>query len=408
MKKLWNKWTDIALVKRILVGLILGAILGIAVPGATGIAILGDVFVSALKAIAPLLVFFLVISSLCNAGKSHGGVIKTVIILYMFSTVLAAVIAVFASMAFPVKLTLATAATTDTAAPQGIVEVLNNLLLNLVANPVSSLVNANYVGILMWAVLLGLAFRTANNMTKNVLKDAADGISTVVTWIINMAPFGIFGLVFNTVSTNGLDIFTTYGKLLVLLVGCMLFIYFVTNPMLVYWCIRKNPYPLIFHCLKRSALTAFFTRSSAANIPVNMKVCEEMGLDRDTYSVTIPLGATINMDGAAITITVMTMATAYTLGIHVDIPTAIILSLLAALSACGASGVAGGSLLLIPMACSLFGISDDISMQVVAVGFIIGVIQDSVETALNSSSDLLLSASAEFRQWRLEGKEIKF
>ena len=408
MKKLWNKWTEIALVKRILVGLVLGAILGLTVPGATGISILGDVFVSALKAIAPLLVFFLVISSLCNAGNSHGGVIKTVIILYMFSTVLAAVIAVFASMAFPVKLTLATAAATDTAAPQGIAEVLNNLLLNVVANPVSSLVNANYVGILTWAILLGLAFRAANDMTKNVLNDIANGTSTVVSWIINMAPFGIFGLVFNTVSTNGLEIFTNYGKLLALLVGCMLFIYFVTNPLLVYWCIRKNPYPLIFHCLKRSALTAFFTRSSAANIPVNMKVCEEMGLDRDTYSVTIPLGATINMDGAAITITVMTMATAFTLGIHVDIPTAIILSLLAALSACGASGVAGGSLLLIPMACSLFGISDDISMQVVAVGFIIGVIQGSVETALNSSSDLLLSASAEFRQWRLEGKEIKF
>ena len=408
MKKLWNKWTEIALVKRIIVGLVLGAILGLTVPGATGISILGDVFVSALKAIAPLLVFFLVISSLCNAGNSHGGVIKTVIILYMFSTVLAAVIAVFASMALPVKLTLATAAATDTAAPQGIAEVLNNLLLNVVANPVSSLVNANYVGILTWAILLGLAFRAANDMTKNVLNDIANGTSAVVSWIINMAPFGIFGLVFNTVSTNGLEIFTTYGKLLALLVGCMLFIYFVTNPLLVYWCIRKNPYPLIFHCLKRSALTAFFTRSSAANIPVNMKVCEEMGLDRDTYSVTIPLGATINMDGAAITITVMTMATAFTLGIHVDIPTAIILSLLAALSACGASGVAGGSLLLIPMACSLFGISDDISMQVVAVGFIIGVIQDSVETALNSSSDLLLSASAEFRQWRLEGKEIKF
>ncbi len=408
MKKLWNKWTEIALVKRILVGLVLGAILGLTIPGATGISILGDVFVSALKAIAPLLVFFLVISSLCNAGNSHGGVIKTVIILYMFSTVLAAVIAVFASMAIPVKLTLATAAATDTAAPQGIAEVLNNLLLNVVANPVSSLVNANYVGILTWAILLGLAFRAANDMTKNVLNDIANGTSTVVSWIINMAPFGIFGLVFNTVSTNGLEIFTTYGKLLALLVGCMLFIYFVTNPLLVYWCIRQNPYPLIFHCLKRSALTAFFTRSSAANIPVNMKVCEEMGLDRDTYSVTIPLGATINMDGAAITITVMTMATAFTLGIHVDIPTAIILSLLAALSACGASGVAGGSLLLIPMACSLFGISDDISMQVVAVGFIIGVIQDSVETALNSSSDLLLSASAEFRQWRMEGKEIKF
>ena len=408
MKKLWNKWTEIALVKRILVGLVLGAILGLTIPGATGISILGDVFVSALKAIAPLLVFFLVISSLCNAGNSHGGVIKTVIILYMFSTVLAAVIAVFTSMAFPVKLTLATAAATDTAAPQGIAEVLNNLLLNVVANPVSSLVNANYVGILTWAILLGLAFRAANDMTKNVLNDIANGTSTVVSWIINMAPFGIFGLVFNTVSTNGLEIFTTYGKLLALLVGCMLFIYFVTNPLLVYWCIRQNPYPLIFHCLKRSALTAFFTRSSAANIPVNMKVCEDMGLDRDTYSVTIPLGATINMDGAAITITVMTMATAFTLGIHVDIPTAIILSLLAALSACGASGVAGGSLLLIPMACSLFGISDDISMQVVAVGFIIGVIQDSVETALNSSSDLLLSASAEFRQWRLEGKEIQF
>ena len=408
MKKLWNKWTEIALVKRILVGLVLGAILGLTIPGATGISILGDVFVSALKAIAPLLVFFLVISSLCNAGNSHGGVIKTVIILYMFSTVLAAVIAVFASMAIPVKLTLATAAATDTAAPQGIAEVLNNLLLNVVANPVSSLVNANYVGILTWAILLGLALRAANDMTKNVLNDIANGTSAVVSWIINMAPFGIFGLVFNTVSTNGLEIFTTYGKLLALLVGCMLFIYFVTNPLLVYWCIRQNPYPLIFHCLKRSALTAFFTRSSAANIPVNMKVCEEMGLDRDTYSVTIPLGATINMDGAAITITVMTMATAFTLGIHVDIPTAIILSLLAALSACGASGVAGGSLLLIPMACSLFGISDDISMQVVAVGFIIGVIQDSVETALNSSSDLLLSASAEFRQWRLEGKEIKF
>ena len=395
MKNLWNKWTGIALVKRIVVGLILGAILGVAAPGATSIAILGDVFVGALKAIAPLLVFFLVLSSLCNAGKSHGGVIKTVVALYMFSTVLA------------VQLTLTNAAA-DASAPQGIVEVLSNLLLNIVANPVSSLVNANYVGILTWAILLGLALRAANDTTKKVLADVADGTSLVVSWIINLAPFGIFGLVFNTVSTNGLDIFTTYGKLLALLVGCMLFIYFVTNPLLVYWCIRKNPYPLILHCLKKSAITAFFTRSSAANIPVNMKACEEMGLDRDTYSVTIPLGATINMDGAAITITVMTMATAFTLGIHVDIPTAIILSLLAALSACGASGVAGGSLLLIPMACSLFGISDDISMQVVAVGFIIGVIQDSVETALNSSSDLLLSASAEFRQWRLEGKEIKF
>ena len=393
MKKIWDKWTRIALVKRILVGLILGAILGIAVPQATGIAILGDVFVSALKAIAPLLVFFLVISSLCNAGKSHGGVIKTVIILYMFSTVLAAVIAVFASMAFPVKMTLANAAT-DTSAPQGIVEVLNNLLLNVVANPVSSLVNANYVGILMWAVLLGLAFRAADKMTKKVLADVADGISMVVTWIINLAPFGIFGLVFNTVSTNGLDIFTTYGKLLLLLVGCMLFIYFVTNPLLVYWCIRQNPYPLVLRCLKDSGLTAFFTRSSAANIPVNMELCKDLGLDEDTYSISIPLGATINMGGAAITISIMALAAAHTLGISVDFPTALILCILAAASAAGASGVAGGSLLLIPMACSLFGIPNDVAMQVVGVGFIVGVIQDSCETALNSSTDVLYTACA--------------
>ena len=259
-----------------------------------------------------------------------------------------------------------------------------------------------------WAVLLGVAFRVAGETTKKMLADISEAISKVVVVIINFAPFGVLGLVYTSVTASGLDAFRDYGKLLVLLVGCMLFIYFVTNPILVYWCIRKNPYPLIFKCLKQSAITAFFTRSSAANIPVNMKICEEMGLDKDTYSVTIPLGATINMDGAAITITVMTMATAFTLGISVDIPTAIILSLLAALSACGASGVAGGSLLLIPLACSLFGIPDSISMQVVAVGFIIGVIQDSVETALNSSSDLLLSASAEFRQWRLEGKEIKY
>lgn len=407
MKNVWEKWTGISLVKRIIVGLVIGSVLALAVPGASGIGILGDVFVGALKGIAPLLVFFLVMSALCNAGKSHGGVIRTVIILYMFSTVLAAVIAVFASMIFPVQMVLTDAAA-DAAAPDGIVAVLSTLLMNVVQNPVSSLVDANYVGILAWAVLLGVAFRGAGEATKKSLGDISTAISKVVVVIINLAPFGVLGLVYTSVTTSGLEAFTVYGKLLILLVGCMLFIYFVTNPILVYWCIRKNPYPLIFKCLKESAITAFFTRSSAANIPVNMKICEEMGLDKDTYSVTIPLGATINMDGAAITITVMTMATAYTMGINVDIPTAIILSLLAALSACGASGVAGGSLLLIPLACSLFGIPDSVSMQVVAVGFIIGVIQDSVETALNSSSDLLLSASAEFRQWRLEGKEIKY
>ena len=393
MKKVFETWNSISLVKRIVAGLVIGAILGLAVPSATGIAILGNVFVGALKAIAPLLVFFLVISSLCYSGKSHGGVIKTVIIMYMFSTFLAAVIAVISSFMFPVTLTLAEASS-DLSAPQGIAEVLSTLLGNIVANPIDSLVNANYIGVLFWAVLIGIGMRAAGETSKNMLNDVSKALSKVVTWIISFAPFGILGQVFNTVSTNGL--------------GSMLFIYFVTNPILVFWCIRKNPYPLIFKCLKKSAITAFFTRSSAANIPINMEACEEMGLDKDTYSVTIPLGATINMDGAAITITVMALATAHTLGIAVDIPSALILSVLATLSACGASGVAGGSLLLIPMACSLFGIPNDVAMQVVGVGFIIGVIQDSVETALNSSSDLLLSASAEFRQWRKEGKENKF
>lgn len=407
MKKLYEQWTSISLVKRIVVGLIIGAVLGLAAPQASGLVILGDVFVGALKGIAPLLVFFLIISSLCHAGKSHGGVIKTVIILYMFSTFLASLIAVFASHLFPVTLTL-TVEAADLSAPQGIVEVFRTLLLNIVANPVSAIINANYIGILSWAVLFGIGLRGANDNTKKFFDDVSTGLSKVVTWIISFAPFGILGLVYSAVSTNGLGIFTEYGRLLAVLVGSMLFIYFVTNPILVYWCIRRNPFPLIFKCLKRSAITAFFTRSSAANIPVNMEVCEEMGLDKDTYSVTIPLGATINMDGAAITITIMSLAAAHTLGIPVDLPTGIILSILATLSACGASGVAGGSLLLIPMACSLFGIPNDIAMQVVGVGFIIGVIQDSVETALNSSSDLLLSASAEFRQWRLNGREIKF
>ena len=405
MKNLWEKWQNTSLVLRIVCGLIIGAILGFAVPSWTGIAILGNVFVGALKGIAPVLVFFLVISAISKGGESHSGVIKTVVILYMASTLLASVIAVFASMIFKVQMILPDAVT-DMSAPQGVSEVLKTLLLNIVTNPVSAIANANYIGVLSWAVIIGLALRPASNEIKSLLGETSDAISMVVTWIINLAPFGILGLVFDSVSTSGAEIFTSYGRLLVLLVGCMLFIFFITNPMLVYWCVRQNPFPLIFKCLRRSAITAFFTRSSAANIPVNMKVCEEIGLDKNNYSVTIPLGATINMDGAAITITVMTMATAATLGISVDIPTALILSVLATLSACGASGVAGGSLLLIPLACSLFGIPDSVSYQVVAVGFIIGVIQDSVETALNSSSDLLLSISAELRQWRLEGKKI--
>ena len=387
--------------------MILGAVLGMVIPQAVGISILGNLFVNALKGIAPLLVFFLVISSLFQAKQSHGGIIRTVVCLYLFNTLLGAVIAVVASKLFPITLTLAQAAE-ETSAPQGIAEVLQTLLLNVVKNPITSIAEANYIGILAWAVLFGVAMRGASERTKEIMDNFAAALSKVVTWIINFAPFGILGLVFDTVSTNGLQVFTEYGRLLAVLVGSMLFIYFVTNPILVYWCIRQNPFPLIFKCLKRSAVTAFFTRSSAANIPINMEVCEDMGLDKNTYSVTIPLGATINMNGAAVTITVMTLAAANTLGIPVDIPTAIILSVLSALSACGASGVAGGSLLLIPLACSLFGISSDVAMQVIGVGFIIGVVQDSVETALNSSCDLLLSAAAQFREWRKEGREITY
>lgn len=407
MKALYERWTAISLPKRILSGMILGAVLGMMIPQAVGLSILGNLFVNALKGIAPLLVFFLVISSLCQAKQSHGGIIRTVICLYLFNTLLGAVIAVVASKLFPITLTLAQAAE-ETSAPQGIAEVLQTLLLNVVKNPITSIAEANYIGILAWAVLFGVAMRGASERTKEIMDNFAAALSKVVTWIINFAPFGILGLVFDTVSTNGLQVFTEYGRLLAVLVGSMLFIYFVTNPILVYWCIHQNPFPLIFKCLKRSAVTAFFTRSSAANIPINMEVCEEMGLDKNTYSVTIPLGATINMNGAAVTITVMTLAAANTLGIPVDIPTAIILSVLSALSACGASGVAGGSLLLIPLACSLFGISSDVAMQVIGVGFIIGVVQDSVETALNSSCDLLLSAAAQFREWRKEGREITY
>lgn len=407
MKALYERWTATSLPKRILGGMILGAVLGMVIPQAVGISILGNLFVNALKGIAPLLVFFLVISSLCQAKQSHGGIIRTVVCLYLFNTLLGAVIAVVASKLFPITLTLAQAAE-ETSAPQGIAEVLQTLLLNVVKNPITSIAEANYIGILAWAVLFGVAMRGASERTKEIMDNFAAALSKVVTWIINFAPFGILGLVFDTVSTNGLQVFTEYGRLLAVLVGSMLFIYFVTNPILVYWCIRQNPFPLIFKCLKRSAVTAFFTRSSAANIPINMEVCEDMGLDKNTYSVTIPLGATINMNGAAVTITVMTLAAANTLGIPVDIPTAIILSVLSALSACGASGVAGGSLLLIPLACSLFGISSDVAMQVIGVGFIIGVVQDSVETALNSSCDLLLSAAAQFREWRKEGREITY
>ncbi len=408
MRNLVNKWNSISLVIRIIIGLIIGIVLALIFgENAAWIGILGDVFVGALKAIAPILVFVLVMSSIANAGGGVGKKFATVIGLYMASTFLAAVVAVVASFTFPVTLRLGEAV--SEAAPTGIGEVLKNLVMKIVANPVDALMNANYIGILAWSLVFGLALKSiASDTTKNVIKDLSDVVSKSVKWVINLAPFGIMGLIFTTVSTNGLGIFTDYGKLLLVLVGCMLVMALVVDPFIAFLCLRKNPYPLVFKCLRESGLTAFFTRSSAANIPVNMELCEKLKLDKDMYSVSIPLGATINMDGAAITITVMTLAAAHTLGIEVSFPAAVILSLLATVSACGASGVAGGSLLLIPMACSLFGISNDVAMQVVGVGFIIGVVQDSFETAINSAGDVLFAATAEFMEWKKEGKEINF
>lgn len=406
MKNIIETWNSISLIIRILCGMIIGVILALVIPQATGIAVLGTLFVSALKAIAPVLVCILVMSSLAQSKEGHTANMSTVVVLYMLSTVIGAVVAVIGSFLFPITITLTSAA--EGSSPSGLVEVLQNLLLKLVANPIDSLVQANYLGILFWSVILGVVLKKAAPSTKQMLSDFAAAVSAAVRGVISLAPFGILGLVFDAVSTSGIEIFTEYGKLVALLVGCMLFQEFITNGIIVGTCLRTNPYPLISRCARESGLTAFFTRSSAANIPVNMELCEKLGLDKDNYSVSIPLGSTINMDGAAITITVMTLAAAHTLGINVSIPTAIILSVLSAISACGASGIAGGSLLLIPVACSLFGISNDIAMQVVGVGFIIGVIQDSCETALNSSSDVLLTATAEFMNWRKEGKKLPF
>ena len=403
-----DKYNGVSLIIRIIVGLIAGTALALVVPHMTWIGEFGTLFVSALKAVAPILVFVLVASALAQGNSKLDGRFGTVLFLYLFTTFLSAVVAVLTSRMFPQTISLGDAADADVV-PQGLSEVVQTLLTNIVANPIQAMIDGNYICILMWACLFGLAMKgIANESSKAFLANVADGVSQVIRWVINLAPFGIMGLVFTSVSENGLAAFTEYGSLLLLLVGTMLLMVLVFGPLVIFLYLHRNPYPLVYRCFKESGLTAFFTRSSAANIPVNMQLCEKLGLDKDMYSVSIPLGATINMDGAAITITVMTLAAAHTLGIAVDIPSAIILSILATLSACGASGVAGGSLLLIPMACSLFGISNDIAMQIVGIGFIIGVIQDSVETALNSSSDLLLSASAEFRQWRLEGKEIKF
>ena len=394
LKAIARAWGSLSLIKRIVIGLVVGIALALAWPGNDIIVLLGTLFRTALASCAPILVFFIVISALANA-KAAGGM-RTVIILYVISMLIAAAVSVIASYLFPLTITF-TEAATDQAAPQGIGEVLNTIILNVVANPVDALISGNYLGILAWAILIGIALRAAKDGVKEVFTAISKAVTHVVQWIIACAPFGVLGLVYASVSENGPEIFIEYGQLIIVLVACMLIIALITNPIICFLAFRKNPYPLVLRCLKDSGIMAFFTRSSAANIPTNMMLAEKLGLDPNTYSVSIPLGATINMAGATVTITIMAMAAANTLGIPVDIPTAVILCVLAAVSACGASGVAGGSLLLIPLACSLFGIPNEIAMEVVGVGFVIGVIQDSCETALNSSSDVLFTATTDYR-----------
>ncbi|MBP6117158.1 MAG: serine/threonine transporter SstT [Neisseriaceae bacterium] len=383
----------IGMVNLIFIGLILGVLLALVSPSAAkSVALLGELFVRALKAVAPVLVFVLVASSVAQHRTGKANSIKPVLFLYLIGTFLAALVAVVASFMFPTTLTLAISQT-DVVPPSGIIEVLRSVLLSLIDNPVNALMNGNFLGILMWAIGLGLALRQASDSTKQMVSDLSESVTLIVRWVICMAPIGIFGLVASTIATAGLEALLGYAKLLAVLLGSMAVLALVVNPIIVFWKIRRNPYPLVWRCLRESGVTAFFTRSSAANIPVNMGMCRDMNLDKDTYSVSIPLGATINMGGAAITITVLTLAAVNTLNIQVDIATALLLSIVAAVCACGASGVAGGSLLLIPLACGLFGISNDVAMQVVAVGFIIGVLQDSAETAMNSSTDVLFTAA---------------
>ncbi len=398
MHSLWNALNRISLIKQIIIGLVIGIAVAMAFPAAgKELALLGVIFVGALKGIAPVLVFVLVAAALGRKQEDHESNIKDVIILYLIGTFLAAFFAVMISFVFPLTLQLDVSAASNKA-PEGIAEVLTTLLKNIVDNPVHALMTGNYIGILGWACLFGVAVRRVSESSKAVLDDCADAVTTCVQWIIRLAPLGIMGLVADSVSSNGIGALIGYAKLLCLLLGSMLLFAFVINPIIVYAKIHRNPYPLVWKCVKTSGVTAFFTRSSAANIPVNLSLAKELGVNPDTYTVTIPLGATINMSGAAITISIMTLAAVHTLGISVDVPTALLLSVLSAIGACGASGVAGGSLLLIPMACSLFGISNDIAMQVVGVGFIIGVLQDSTETALNSSTDILFTAAADFAQ----------
>ena len=406
MKKVLKTYVESPLILRIAIGLVIGIVLGVFVPSATFVGVIGNLFVGALKAIAPLLVFVLVIASLASAGEGIGKRFRTVVIFYLVSTFLAASAAVVGTFMFKVTVPLAEAV--DKAPPSGLGEVFTTLLNNMVQNPLSSIIGGNYIGVLTWAIILGLALRTAGAGTKAMLNDISGGVSKSVAWVIQLAPFGIMGLVYSSVSEYGVEIFTDYGKLLAVLVGVMLLVALVIDPLMASLVLKRNAYGLAFRCYRESGVTAFFTRSSAANIPVNMKLCEKLGLDREFYSVAIPLGATVNMNGAAITITVMALTAAFSQGMSVNILLAILLSFVATLGAAGASGVAGGSLLLIPMACSLLGISQDVAMQMVGVGFIIGVVQDSLETAINSSTDALFCATAEYSERIKRGEKVEF
>ena len=403
-KAIERKYQETALIKLIAVGLIVGIILAIALPESVpAVSILGDLFVRALKGVAPILVFVLVMNAMAQKKADAGASMEPIVKLYLIATFLASVIAVACSFAFPTTLQLQLADAKLTP-PSGILEVLHNLILSVVDNPLNALVSANYIGILAWSVLCGIALRGASEKTKAVINDLADMVTNIVQWVIRFAPFGIMGLVANAIGASGLGALMGYVHLLAVLLGAFFAVALIMNPLIVYLQIHRNPYPLVWATLCESGLYAFFTRSSAANIPVNLSLCERLGLDEDTYSISIPLGATINMSGAAITIAVLSLACAYTMGIAVDLPTALLLCIISTVGACGTSGVAGGSLLLVPVACASFGISNDIAMQVVGVGFIIGVLQDSCETALNSSSDVLFTATAEFAERAKEGR----
>ena len=400
-----KKWTESSLILKILVGVIVGAILGFFVPQWSVIGFVGEIFVSALKAIAPILVFVLVASAISKAKSGIGPKYRMIIIIFLLTNFIAALVAVLMCYMFPLNIYLSSASVAS--APGGLGEIMRDMILNIFSNPIKSLAEGEYLGILFWSIIIGFALRiVASDTTKDVIEDIADSITKVVNFIIQFAPIGIMGLVFTSVSESGLGIFTEYGQLLLLIVGCMVFVGLVINPFISFLILKRNPYPLLLTCLRDSGITAFFSRSSAANIPINLQLCERLGLDRDFFSISIPLGSTINTNGAAITITIMTVVTCYTLGIPVPFSIALVLCVVSTLAACGASGIVGGSLLLIPLACSLFGISPDISMQVVAVGFVISVVQDSFETALNSSCDVFFTAVTEYYYRAKNGEQV--